>query len=203
VKILAIKYLTIVALLGFEAWFLWPASSAWQFEWEPLLGMIATFTAYLGIEAKDHHAGVPEGVGPAPRVNEVDRRLFSDFTSIFTPSVITFFREHDFHNTFPADPMNRLFQYTDGWSTTEHEFVDGDIQKRHQEFRDSAMTLANALAEYTRSMGSNMATVKPVDHQGGPLPDWVRNEAKELNRLASAFVESHQAFLVRARPQLA
>ena len=196
-KILIAKYLTIGALIAFQAWFLWPVSERWSFEWEPLIGMILTFAGYLGIEAKEH-AGSEKITTQNRSGTDKDRNLLEEFSDIFTPQVVTFFRDHDFRGTFHVSPMDRLFFYTDHWTTVEHEFIDKDLQKAQDEFREKAVKLARALAEYTTS-SQGMATVKPAVHDGGPLPDWVKAQAKELNDLATEFVGAHQRFLRFAR----
>lgn len=197
-RILISKYLTIVALLAFEAWFLWPSKETWSFEWEPLIGMILTFIGYLGIEKAEHSTGAKGAAEQKRDLSEKDINLLKEFSDIFTPQVVAFFRDHDFRGAFHTEPMNRLFLYADHWNTVEHEFIDKDLQSAQVPFREKAMKFARALAEYTTS-NQGMATVKPVGHDGGPLPDWVKAQAKELNALASEFVEAHQSFLRFAR----
>lgn len=201
-RILVIKYLSILALLSFLAWFLWPNPESWNFEWEPLIGFILVLITYLGLEAKDHHREPaseiehPEPVEAAPDADDLD--LLRKFRGLLEPADIKFFREHDFLGSFPNEPMKRLFEYLETWTTVEHEFIDPVVQEEHAKFREKAKDLGHVLSAYTTNNG-DFSTVKPPGPQAGPTPEWVRKEAEEINQKASEFVEAHQEFLKFAR----
>lgn len=198
-RILLIKYLNILALLGFLAWFLWPNFDTWAFQWEPLLGLVLVFITYLGLEAKDHYR--PESGEATPEMfkpDDDDLRLLAKLRELLGPADIKFFREHDFLGSFPNEPMNRLFEYLETWTTVEHEFIDAEVGVAHGKFRKKAKALGLVLSKYTTNNG-DFSTVKPPGPQTGPTPDWVKEEAEEINQKASDFVEAHQEFLKFAR----
>lgn len=198
-RILLIKYLNILALLGFLAWLLWPDFDTWTFEWEPLLGLVLVFITYLGLEAKDHHRPRSDEAAPVEfRPDGDDARLLVTFRELLEPADIKFFREHDFLGSFPNEPMKRLFEYLETWTTVEHEFIDPAVEKAHGKFREKAKALGLVLSKYTTNHG-DFSTVKPPGPQSGPPPEWVKEEAQEINQKATNFVEAHQEFLKFAR----
>jgi len=193
------KYLSIFAVLSFEAWLLWPRSGGWAFEWEPLIGMMLTLGAYLRLEAKEYSD--TEDQRREPSVSQppaADLALYNEFAELFPAGDIAFFRDHDFRNSFSPEQPNRLFRYVDQWTTVEHEFIDPDLQSHHAEFREKAVDLSTVLAQYTTTNNRGVATVAPSNHTGGPWPQWAKQQADELNQRAAEFVESHQEFLVSA-----
>tara|TARA_R110000823_G_C15926663_1_gene499111 strand:- start:1641 stop:2282 length:642 start_codon:yes stop_codon:yes gene_type:complete len=203
-RILIIKYLNILALLSFLAWFLWPNPESWGFEWEPLIGFILVLVTYLGLEAKDHHQDSVSEIEQKkfkpsePIADPDDIDLLRTFRGLLAPGDIKFFREHDFLGAFPNEPMKRLFEYLETWTTVEHEFIDPQVQEEHAKFRRKAEVLGQVLSAYTTNNGK-FSTVKPSASQAGPTPEWVRKEAEEINQRASEFVEAHQEFLKFAR----
>ncbi|WP_085918454.1 hypothetical protein [Halomonas sp. CSM-2] len=198
-RILFIKYLNILVLLGFLAWFLWPDFDTWAFEWEPLLGLILVFVTYLGLEAKDHHQPQSDDkVLVETKPGEDDVRLLAMFRKLLEPADVTFFREHDFLGSFRNEPVKRLFEYLETWTTVEHEFIDSAVEEQHGKFRQKAMALGLVLSQYTTNHGE-FSTVKPPGSQNEPTPEWVKKEAEEINQKASDFVEAHQEFLKFAR----
>jgi hypothetical protein len=184
--------------MAFEAWFLWPQSEAWGFEWEPLIGMILAVIAYIGIEAKEHSASLKASESNSEPI-AVDIRLFEEFSKLFPSGSIAFFRDHDFFNSFSPEPMQTLFHYVDHWTTVEHEFINPVLQEGHRVFREKAIEFARALAKNTTTNRNGHATVSPSGHQGGSLPDWAQEEARELNTLAAEFTQAHQEFIRNAR----
>ncbi|MCG8689288.1 MAG: hypothetical protein MI892_30730, partial [Desulfobacterales bacterium] len=88
-RLLIVKYLNIAVLIAFEAWFLWPFQEQWEFQWEPLIGLLIAVIAYLGVEAKEHFAVSPLNLVPAPE----DVELFRSLGELFTPSTIAFYRD--------------------------------------------------------------------------------------------------------------
>ena len=81
--------------------------------------------------------------------------------------------------SFDRDPMVKLFHYVDHWTTVEHEFISPALQESHRIFREMAVKFSHALALKTTTNKNGQATVAPSGHQGGPLPDWAKKEAKE------------------------
>jgi hypothetical protein len=193
-----LKLLNIAALLAFGAWFLWPDFSTWNFEWEPLIGIIICLTSYLTLELKDQDANNSE----VNNVTKPDVELFTQFSELFSSEVIAFYRDQDFHNSFNRKALEPLFHYVDAWTTAAYEFINQDIQNSHQEFRDIAIRFADKLAEYTISEGSVTATVRPAHSHSGEFPAWARQQAEELNSLSRDFIEKHQTFYKLARKHI-
>ena len=198
-KYVVLKYLNLAVLLAFEAWFLWPYNSSWSFEWEPLIGLLVAFISFVGIDAQEHHANSSSEDSDAPGASRVDLELFNELSQLFPAGAIAFFRDHDFHNAFNPRSIKNLFHYVDHWTTAEHEFIDTELEREHERFREKAIALASGLAEYTVSNSHGLASVAPSGHQGGPLPEWAREEAKKLNALAVDFTEAHQEFFRKTR----
>ena len=198
-KYVVLKYLNLAVLFAFEAWFLWPYNSSWSFEWEPLIGFMVAFISFIGLDVREHNSSPVSNSPGLAVLSRADLRFFNELSSLFPSELISFYRDHDFHNAFNTSYMNNLFNYVDNWTTAEHEFIDAELERSHGEFREKAVALARGLAEYTASDRNGHASVAPSGHQGGPLPDWAQEEARALNRLSGEFTESHQEFVRQAR----
>lgn len=198
-KYIVLKYLNLTVLIAFVAWFLWPINSSWGFEWEPLIGFVLALISFIGIDVKEHKFQSGNNNLHTPVVSRADLDFFNELSRLFPSSDISFFRDHDFYNAFDPGFMTNIFNYVDHWTTAEHEFIDPELERRHELFREKAIALAIGLAEYTSPNRNGHASVAPSGHQGGPLPDWALEEAQTLNRLAKDFAESHQEFFRHVR----
>ena len=197
-RLLLVKYLNIAVLFAFEAWFLWPFQEKWEFQWEPLIGLLIAVITYLGVEAREHFAVSRPNPAPAPEDVELFRRL----GELFPPSTIAFYRDHDFIHACNNDYAQKMFRYSDGWTTANFEFIDEELQAQHKKLKEKADVFANALAKYTTTNEHGHCTVAPTWHSGGPLPDWAEKEAILLNESATAFFDEHQTFFRLARRKL-
>lgn len=88
------KYISILLLMGFTAWFAHPTAGNWVFEWEPLLGIVVSFLSYIKLES----------VPSKPSKNDI--ALLEKLTDQF--SEVAFFRDHDLQDTFDKQPMQKL-----------------------------------------------------------------------------------------------
>lgn len=125
-----------------------------------------------------------------------DRELFNQFLSLFAENDrIRFFKEHDFLGSFQKDRIDGLNEFVETWDNAAHEFVDQDVEEKRKEIYDAAEKLALAIARYTTPSQFGYISVKPDSLPDGPTPDWIKDQAKEMNDCASEFVKEHEKFI--------
>lgn len=138
-------------------------------------------------------AGARGGVS----VNQHDVKLYDAYRGLLIENgVAEFYQQHDFLGSFPQACWSPLSQYVDTWATVEHEFADKQLEKAHEKVYAAALKLGTVIATNTVPIGDGtFRSVKPDHLPPGPLPEHIRNEAKEINDSVPAFVGAHQAFV--------
>lgn len=145
---------------------------------------------------------------PEPSVQEGpthDQRLYEELKGIlgFEPA-IRLLRDHDFGGPFPRKAIQPLFDFYETWDSPEKEFVDEELQVGLAALYKAAGELSNHLIEKTVPIGNgDFASVFSDQLRAkGPRPDWVIQEARVLNELASQFVPIYERFMRQCRERL-
>ncbi len=129
--------------------------------------------------------------GTSERPNTKDVQLFENFARLFSDNnLIRFYKEHDFLASFDHQYLEPLNEFI-AWDNAAYQFVNHDMEKARQELYTLALALGLAIANNT-----------VPNHVGQALPDWVKRDAKEINELASIFVEHHENFIRMGRKKL-
>lgn len=134
--------------------------------------------------------------------NKKDVDLYERILRLLPSDLMTFYKAQLFLAAFKREYSEPLFQFVDAWNTPEHESVDAEMEAARRRLYDSASALGQMIARYTVPTGVGMRSVKPDYLPPGPTPDRVRQEAKAINNLCPAFVESHEQFVRIGRRKL-
>lgn len=135
-----------------------------------------------------------------------DQKLFEEFQAIlpFSPS-IEMLRNHDFGNSFLRVAVQPLFNFVETWDSVDKEFIDKELEQHRRQLFDAACQMSSEICKRTVPVGDgSYASVLSdnVREQGGRRPEWVREDARELNRVASAFVPRYEEFIRYCRQTL-
>ncbi|EOV9524705.1 hypothetical protein ACN5SO_004550 [Vibrio parahaemolyticus] len=132
------------------------------------------------------------------RVSAHDLKLFEKYKDLFVSnSVAEFYRQHDFLASFPEKYWTPLSVYVDNWHKPEFEFSDPGLNKTHKSLYKAAEQLATTIAGNTVTIAPNysMRSVKPDNLPFGPVPEYIKAEAAEINLLVPSFISAHDAFI--------
>lgn len=136
-----------------------------------------------------------------------DFNLLNKFTDEFPSngSSCNLLREHDFGNSFRSKFLEQIQNFYYNWNGAEFKFLDQEIEKKRNEFHEECNVFLNKIAEYTTQVGtSDFKSVVPDNLRSDDwdLPDWLQNEIKELNELATNIFIHHQDFILFAKNKL-
>ncbi|NOR45341.1 MAG: hypothetical protein GQ534_07110 [Candidatus Delongbacteria bacterium] len=135
--------------------------------------------------------------------NRFDVGLYNELIELLSDSgVVKFLKEQDFNGSFLHDYIEPLIKFVILWDNPEHEFIDPDIEQKRVELLKSAKRLANKIANKTSYINASVQSVKPRHLLSGPMPDWVKRDAEEINQVADDFVEKYDEFVRFAKIKL-
>ncbi|HCZ9278005.1 TPA: hypothetical protein O4G40_004535 [Vibrio alginolyticus] len=132
------------------------------------------------------------------KVNTHDLELFEQYKGMFvTTGAAEFYRQHDFLAQFSEDYWRPLSSYVDNWYKPDFEFSNSKLQKQHKTLYEAAEKLGTAIAGNTVTIAPTykMRSVRPDNLAFGPIPDHIKEEAKEINGLVPAFIKAHDDFV--------
>lgn len=138
------------------------------------------------------------------RDNKIDAGLFKELQEIFPTDCISFLKGQYFEaHSFEAKGTDPVNAFVNTWDTVDKVFLNPKIEKAKKKLYSVAESLAFKIAEYTiPSDEPGRRTVYPRT-QSKPYPKHLIEQADELNKLASDFVTTYEAFITNWRPQLA
>lgn len=136
-----------------------------------------------------------------------DQQLFEEFQTLFGyEPAIRLLRDHDFGGAFPKLSIRPLYAFVETWDQPEKEFLDPELQAELKALYVASLNMATHLVGKTVPIGDGtFVSVYPdaVRNEGGPRPDWVIEDARELNNEAQKFVPIYESFLRFCRQRLA
>lgn len=136
-----------------------------------------------------------------------DTNLLEKFVNEFSsncPSAVLL-KEHDFGNSFDRDSLKQINDFYYKWNGAEYHFIDSEIDTKRNLLHDKSKLFLLKIAEYTTPVGaSNFSSVVPnhLRTEDWNLPDWVKNQIEELNKLATSLFEQHQQFIDYAKTRI-
>ena len=80
--------------------------------------------------------------------------------------------------------------------------IDEELERNRMILYEAGKNLGMKIAEKTVPNKNGFISVKPDSLPYGPTPDWVVNDAKEINSLVPTFVECHEKFIKLGRKKL-
>jgi len=130
-------------------------------------------------------------------------RFLAEFSS-HSPSAMLL-NEHDFGNSFDRDRLKQIENYYYKWNGAEYHFIDTEIDVKRNLLHEECKNFLLKVGEYTTPVGvGDFSSVIP-DHlrvDDWNLPEWVRNQIKELNELATNLYQQQQDFISFAKTKI-
>lgn len=129
-----------------------------------------------------------------------DYKLLETFLSEFSsssPSAILL-KEHDFNHSFDRNSLKQIEHFYNQWNGAEYKFIDEAIEEKREKFFEYCKSFLLKVAEYTAPVGASKLSSVIPDHLRAndlDLPEWVTNQIKELNELATEVYKNHQEFI--------
>ncbi|CAG2091171.1 MULTISPECIES: hypothetical protein [Xanthomonas] len=189
---------TTLLLMLAEAWFL-HGLFAGQPSWDSSLALLAALAAFFG---KDY---VKEKLNIAQPAREHDRALYLQFLAeLPVEPAITMLKDYDFGNAFKYTHMRSLFNFSETWDTVEKEFLDKKLEEQRKSLVTAAQELSIEFAKLTVPVGNgDFSSVFPDRLRAeGPRPEFVIEDARQLNRAARSFVPLYESFVRACRQKL-
>lgn len=158
---------------------------------------IAHFDAYFGISAFVFAGLFYDYRGIKKSLTPHDEQLFQKFRALFADhGYIRAYREHHFLSMFPRVYVTPLFEVVETWSDAAHTFSNKALEGKKIEFVKAANDLGVKISQYTTPTDSNShVTVLPRNTDPENPPDWIRQEAEEINASVPLFVKTHEDLL--------
>jgi len=200
------KLAALLALLTSEAWLLWNPKG-WEFKWDALAACFTTLLALLLLERNESQSGQGGSEYPkgkislnAPHPNDI--ALFKEFLTVLSPTeVIDFFRHHDFSGSFTFKNIEQLRHFVSDWKNPDKEFISKELEVDRRRLLEEATKLSSLIARNTAPIQHDVYSVKPRDLIG-PIPDWIKEEAENMNTAATNFVAMYDEFVRKCRASL-
>lgn len=142
-----------------------------------------------------HYPEQAPAPAPSARLSR-DQALFTRFETAlpFNPTV-RMFADHDFHGPFPWVHVTTLNTFLDEWRSNVTSFQDKVLRAGFRDLYTAAHTLATELHDRTSFLGERCNQIWVVNEQFRKRPNQHDLEdARELNRLAAAFISTYEAF---------
>jgi len=133
------------------------------------------------------------------RVRKADATRLKVLLEELDPAgLVAFLRDHDFGSSFVGERIMPLFRFADGSVDPHRDFLDARLQVLYQALVDSSRQLSNGLALKTAPKTATLHEVIPVG-EFGERPKLAWEHAKQLNELATQFVEAFDRLVRAAR----
>lgn len=188
------EFLWLVGLIGVlvtEAWAIHEPKP------DSVAAWLAALVAFVGIE----HVGRRVARASAT-AHPNDPPLMRKLLEELPPHAMQFFREHDFLGTCRQDEVRPLWNFVNRWGAPDHLFQDTQLEAARSELLRAGLKTAASIAAKTRRLGTDLLTVKPSSDDGDPYPDWVRQDAKDINAAADEFVAAYDKMILLGRQRL-
>jgi hypothetical protein len=134
-----------------------------------------------------------------------DYKLFETFLGEISSECnsLVLLKDHDFGAPFFKIHLDQIECFTRRWHASEFFFQDEVIDEHRASLLKSSKEFLNKLASSISPVGtSDIYRVVPVQFVGKQFPEWVQNEIKSLNDMATKLYQEHQEFITLAKGRL-
>lgn len=138
-----------------------------------------------------------------------ERRRKSDsdnlgrITSVLQPEHVTsFFKQHDFSGTYNREDTKPLYEFCRISKLPGSEFLTPELEEIRCSLVQLANDLANILGYKTHPRNEEFSSVLPEKYLNEVRPDWVDENAQEINECATEFAECYEKLIRNGRKRL-
>ncbi len=136
---------------------------------------------------------------------EADTKLFTNFLEIFPSGCNSAYllENHDFGGSFDNGSLSEIKQFVIEWNCPEKEFITPKFENLRKELLNKCNEFCRLLANKSSPTPSgHMQSVLPHNQRGSKWPEWVVNDIKEVNEMATIVFNLHQDFIKELRQKL-
>lgn len=128
--------------------------------------------------------------------------LISIKKEIQSSSMVEFLRQHDFSNNFDGNELVSLRRFLFTAQGADGEFLNSTLEKLRKHVVMTGQQLDKLISEKTHPRPGGGTSVLPTDFMSGERPEWVKENAEELNKAAKAFTEAFDNLVRQSRRTL-
>jgi hypothetical protein len=141
----------------------------------------------------------------AEKVSAVDKALFKEFLEIFASSSRSahLLETHGFENSFSLESLKNIDKFVDEWNFPEKSFINPELEAIRKVLWNKCHEFRLLIATKSSPIHGGSQSVVP-DRVRGDLyyPEWVDNDVKAVNEMASEVFSLHQGFIKSMREDL-
>ena len=135
-----------------------------------------------------------------------DRRRSADTATLLTiievlqpDHIIAFLRTHDFSGIYNRDDTDPIFRFLELAKRPDNEFLNPELEIKRTRLIVVARSLSRSLGVKTHPRQGTFNSVLPETLINEERPQWVDDNAEELNRYSDEFVQSYEELVRSAR----
>jgi len=136
------------------------------------------------------------------KIDEVDRMLFKDFLNVFPSGSRSahLLETHDFGNSFNLDSLRDIDVFVNEWNRPERSFINPDLESMRAELWKKCHEFSWLIAKKSAPTYGGFQSVVPDRHKDDwDWPEWVDDDVKAVNALATDVFKMHQNFIAAMR----
>jgi len=141
----------------------------------------------------------------ADKVSAVDEALFKEFLEIFPSGSRSAYllENHDFGNSFSIESLKDIDKFVDEWNCPEKSFINPELESIRKELWNKCHKFSCLLATKSAPTHGGLQSVVPDSVRNDwDWPQWVENDVKAVNEMASEVFSLHQGFIRSMREAL-
>lgn len=139
------------------------------------------------------------------KISEVDKELFKQFLEVFPSGSRSAYllETHDFGNSFSLEWLRDLDKFVDEWNCPERSFINPDLDILRKELWSKCHEFSWLIAKKSAPTHGGFQSVVPDQHKDDwNWPEWVENDVKAVNEMATDVFKLHQNFIKVMREAL-
>lgn len=151
-----------------------------------------------------HQGDIQERV-KSKQAGEVDKVLFKEFLQVFPSGSRSAYllETHDFGNSFSLKSLDDIDTFVNEWNCPEKEFINKDLEAARKDLWNKCHEFSWLIAQKSAPTHTGLQSVVPDRVRGDwDWPEWVENDVKAVNEMATEVFKLHQSFIKTVREAL-
>ena len=195
------RLVSFIAVLVAVVWLVLPDGDyEFIFHLNRLVIFLGALAAFFAAEGADFSERKKSRTTAHPN----DVRLLQRILGFLDPEgVIVVLRDHDFGGAFLRSDIDPLLRFAATQKGADKAFQNKTVEKKHVKLIASARKLSGLIAARTFPIGAGDGqSVRTPESANEPVPERVRQNAKDINDAADEFVNNFDEFIVVARREI-
>ena len=141
------------------------------------------------------------------KINKADKNLFDEFLKVFpsNSNSIYLLKNHDFGGSFSRDYLDDIQKFINEWNHAEKKFITPELDALRKNLWDKCsefIVLLSQKSTPTGIAGNGLQCVVPDGYQNTCRPNWIDEDIKSVNKLATEVFNLHQNFIKSVKKEL-